>query len=124
MSASREKKKRQEYFAGGGVDAKAARAAEQKAAEKKAKILYDYLDGSKRFSATVREPFRSLMNVPLVTGDAEMDAAFIQGAKQRGLINVKGHRSVGGFRASLYNALPMESVEALVACMKEFEAKH
>lgn len=96
----------------------------QKLNRQKAQILYDYLDESKRFSATVENPYRSLMNVPFVTGDGDLDAAFIQGAKQRGLINVKGHRSVGGMRASIYNAMPIEGVKALVEYMNEFEKEN
>lgn len=90
--------------------------------EEKASLLYDYLDESKLFSATVAEEDRSLMNVPFVTGDPALDAVFIKGAEERGLVNLKGHRSVGGMRASIYNAMPVEGVEALVTYMKEFEA--
>ena len=90
--------------------------------EAKAKILYDFLDESKLFSGTVRKEDRSLMNVPFVTGDEEMDAKFIAEAKAAGFENLKGHRSVGGMRASIYNAMPQEGVEKLVAFMKEFEA--
>lgn len=89
--------------------------------EKKAKLLYDFLDESKLFRGTVVPKDRSLMNVPFVTGDAEMDAKFIKEAKEAGLENLKGHRSVGGMRASIYNAMPYEGVEALVAFMKKFE---
>ncbi len=92
--------------------------------EQKAKILYDYLDESKLFKGTVVKEDRSLMNVPFVTGDPQLDALFIQEAKVAGLENLKGHRSVGGMRASLYNAMPIEGVEALVAFMKQFEAAH
>ena len=90
----------------------------------KAQILYDYLDESKLFSGTVRVCDRSVMNVPFVTGDKELDAAFVKEAAAAGFVNLKGHRSVGGMRASLYNAMPVEGVEALVAFMKDFEAKH
>lgn len=89
--------------------------------EKKAKLLYDFLDESQLFRGTVVSKDRSLMNVPFVTGDAEMDAKFIKEAKEAGLENLKGHRSVGGMRASIYNAMPYEGVEALVAFMKKFE---
>ena len=90
----------------------------------KAQILYDYLDESKLFSGTVRVCDRSVMNVPFVTGDKELDAEFVKEAAAAGFVNLKGHRSVGGMRASLYNAMPVEGVEALVAFMKDFEAKH
>lgn len=89
--------------------------------EKKAAILYDYLDSSKMFHGTVEKGSRSLMNVPFVTGDDELDAKFIKEAKAAGFENLKGHRTVGGMRASIYNAMPMEGVEKLVAFMKEFE---
>ena len=89
--------------------------------EKKAKILYDFLDESKLFKGTVEKKDRSLMNVPFVTGDADMDAKFVKEAKEAGFENLKGHRSVGGMRASIYNAMPIEGVEALVAFMKKFE---
>lgn len=89
--------------------------------EKKAKLLYDFLDGSKLFKGTVVKEDRSLMNVPFVTGDQEMDAKFVKEAGERGFVNIKGHRSVGGMRASIYNAMPYEGVEALVSFMAEFE---
>lgn len=89
--------------------------------EKKAKLLYDFLDESKLFQGTVEPKDRSLMNVPFVTGDADLDAKFVKEAKEAGLENLKGHRSVGGMRASIYNAMPYEGVEALVAFMKKFE---
>ena len=92
--------------------------------EKKAKILYDYLDQSKLFKGTVRKEDRSLMNVPFVTGDKDMDAKFIKEATAAGFVNLKGHRTVGGMRASIYNAMPIEGVEKLVAFMREFEKKH
>ena len=92
--------------------------------EKKAKILYDFLDGSRLFKGTVRKEDRSLMNVPFVTGDAELDARFVKEAKAAGFENLKGHRTVGGMRASIYNAMPIEGVEALAAFMRDFEAKH
>jgi phosphoserine aminotransferase len=90
--------------------------------EKKAKILYDYLDSSKLFRGTVRKEDRSLMNVPFVIGDKEMEARFVKEAEANGLVSLKGHRTVGGMRASIYNAMPIEGVEKLVAFMKEFEA--
>lgn len=92
--------------------------------EKKAALLYNYLDQSNLFRGTVRAEDRSLMNVPFVTGDKELDALFVKEAKAAGFENLKGHRSVGGMRASIYNAMPYEGVEALVQFMKEFEAKH
>ena len=92
--------------------------------EKKAKILYDYLDESKMFSGTVAKKDRSLMNVPFVTGDKELDAKFVKEAKEAGFENLKGHRTVGGMRASIYNAMPIEGVEALVAFMKKFEKEN
>ena len=92
--------------------------------EKKAKILYDFLDESKLFKGTVEKKDRSLMNVPFVTGDAEMDAKFVKAAETAGFKNLKGHRSVGGMRASIYNAMPIEGVEALVAFMKKFEEEN
>ena len=92
--------------------------------EKKAKILYDYLDQSKMFSGTVVPKDRSLMNVPFVTGDEELDARFIQESKAAGFENLKGHRTVGGMRASIYNAMPIEGVRALVEFMKKFEEEN
>ncbi|MBD3379614.1 MAG: 3-phosphoserine/phosphohydroxythreonine transaminase [Candidatus Omnitrophica bacterium] len=88
---------------------------------KKASMLYDHIDGSDLFKSPVRKEDRSIMNVPFVTGDAEMDAKFIAGASERGLKTLKGHRTVGGMRASIYNAMPVEGVEALVKFMEEFE---
>ena len=92
--------------------------------EKKAKILYDFLDSSNLFKGTVRKEDRSLMNVPFVTGSEELDAEFVKAASAAGFENLKGHRTVGGMRASIYNAMPIENVEKLVAFMKEFEASH
>ena len=92
--------------------------------EKKAKLLYDFLDNSKLFKGTVEKEDRSLMNVPFVTGDESLDAKFIKEAKEAGLENLKGHRSVGGMRASIYNAMPYEGVEALVTFMKKFEEEN
>ena len=92
--------------------------------EEKAKILYDFLDQSKLFKGTVVKQDRSLMNVPFVTGDEEMDALFVKESKAAGLENLKGHRTVGGMRASIYNAMPREGVEALVKFMGEFEREN
>ncbi|MCI5759525.1 3-phosphoserine/phosphohydroxythreonine transaminase [Bilifractor sp. LCP19S3_H10] len=92
--------------------------------EKKAKLLYDYLDQSKLFKGTVRKEDRSLMNVPFVTGDKDLDAKFVAEAKEAGLENLKGHRTVGGMRASIYNAMPYAGVEALVKFMGEFEKEN
>ena len=92
--------------------------------EKKAKILYDFLDSSEMFKGTVVPEDRSLMNVPFVTGDADLDAKFVKAATEAGFINIKGHRSVGGMRASIYNAMPIEGVEKLVAFMKKFEEEN
>ncbi len=92
--------------------------------EKKAKILYDFLDQSKLFKGTVEAKDRSLMNVPFVTGNEELDAKFVKEAKAAGLENLKGHRSVGGMRASIYNAMPIEGVQALVDFMKKFEEEN
>ena len=92
--------------------------------EKKAAILYDFLDQSKLFKGTVEKKDRSLMNVPFVTGNADLDAKFVKEAKAAGFENLKGHRSVGGMRASIYNAMPQEGVEALVAFMKKFEEEN
>ena len=92
--------------------------------EEKAKLLYDFLDQSKLFKGTVVPEDRSLMNVPFITGNADLDAKFVAEAKKNGLENLKGHRSVGGMRASIYNAMPMGGVEKLVAFMKEFEAQN
>ena len=89
--------------------------------EQKAKILYDFLDESKLFHGTVVKKYRSLMNVPFVTGDKELDARFVKEAEAAGFVNLKGHRTVGGMRASIYNAMPIEGVEKLVAFMAEFE---
>ena len=92
--------------------------------EKKAKILYDFLDQSEMFKGTVVPEDRSLMNVPFVTGDEELDAKFVKEAKAAGFENLKGHRTVGGMRASIYNAMPIEGVEALVEFMKKFEEEN
>ena len=92
--------------------------------QKKATILYDFLDASKMFHGTVEKKDRSLMNVPFVTGNAELDAKFVKEAEAAGFVNLKGHRSVGGMRASIYNAMPLEGVAALVAFMAKFEAEN
>ncbi len=92
--------------------------------EKKAAVLYDFLDQSKMFKGTVVKEDRSLMNVPFVTGDDELDAKFIKAAKAAGFENLKGHRSVGGMRASIYNAMPIKGVEKLVEFMNKFEAEN
>ncbi|MBQ7134283.1 MAG: 3-phosphoserine/phosphohydroxythreonine transaminase [Ruminococcus sp.] len=92
--------------------------------EKKAKLLYDFLDSSKMFKGTVVKEDRSLMNVPFVTGDAELDAKFVKESTEAGFVNLKGHRSVGGMRASIYNAMPIEGVEKLVEFMKKFEEEN
>ena len=88
--------------------------------EKKANLLYDYLDSQDYYFAPVKKDSRSLMNVTFVTGDADLDKKFASEASKAGLKNLKGHRSVGGMRASIYNAMPYEGVEALVAFMKKF----
>ncbi|MBO7209354.1 MAG: 3-phosphoserine/phosphohydroxythreonine transaminase [Clostridia bacterium] len=96
----------------------------QKVNEEKAKILYDFLDSSSLFKGTVVKEDRSIMNVPFITGDDELNAEFIKTASSKGFVNLKGHRSVGGMRASIYNAMPTEGVIALVELMKDFEASH
>lgn len=92
--------------------------------EKKAKILYDFLDSSEMFKGTVVPEDRSLMNVPFVTGDEELDAKFVKEATDAGFVNLKGHRTVGGMRASIYNAMPIKGVEKLVEFMKKFEEEN
>ena len=99
-------------------------AAIEKVNIEKAKMLYDFLDESKLFKGTAQKPYRSRMNVTFVTDDPDMDAAFVKEAAAKGLVNLKGHRIVGGMRASIYNAMPVEGVKALVAFMKDFEAKN
>lgn len=99
-------------------------AAVQKINEKKAKILYDFLDSSKMFRGTVVKEDRSLMNIPFVTDSEELNAKFIKEATARGFVNLKGHRTVGGMRASIYNAMPVEGVIKLVEFMEEFEANN
>ena len=102
----------------GGVAALEARNIE------KAKLLYDYLDESKRFTGTAQTRDRSRMNVTFVTGDAALDAKFVKEAAAQGLVNLKGHRIVGGMRASIYNAMPVEGVQKLVDFMKQFETEN
>ena len=92
--------------------------------EEKAAILYDYLDHSTMFHPTVEPSSRSLMNVPFITGDTELDAKFVKAAEVAGFVNLKGHRTVGGMRASIYNAMPIEGVAALVEFMKKFEKEN
>ena len=92
--------------------------------QKKAKVLYDFLDESKLFRGTVRKEDRSLMNVPFVTGSEELDAEFVKKATAAGFVNLKGHRTVGGMRASIYNAMPIDGVEKLVEFMRAFEKDH
>lgn len=92
--------------------------------EEKAKILYDYLDSSKLFKGTVVKEDRSLMNVPFITGNKDLDAKFVKEAKEAGIENIKGHRTVGGMRASIYNAMPIEGVKYLVEFMKKFELEN
>ena len=102
----------------GGLEAMQARN------QQKAKVLYDFLDNSKMFKGTVEKKDRSLMNVPFVTGNQELDAKFVKEAEAAGFVNLKGHRSVGGMRASIYNAMPLEGVEKLVAFMADFEQRN
>ena len=96
----------------------------QKRNIEKAKVLYDFLDSSKLFKGTVRKEDRSLMNVPFVTDSDELNAKFVSESKAQGFVNLKGHRTVGGMRASIYNAMPEEGVVKLVEFMKKFEAEH
>jgi phosphoserine aminotransferase len=90
----------------------------------KAKLLYDYLDSTRFYHSPVTKENRSRMNIPFTLKDASLDEAFLKGAKERGLLQLKGHRSVGGMRASIYNAMPKEGVMALVDYMKDFEKKN
>ncbi len=92
--------------------------------EAKAKVLYDYLDQSKMFKGTVRPEDRSLMNVPFVTDSEELNAKFIKEATAAGFVSLKGHRTVGGMRASIYNAMPIEGVQKLVEFMAKFEKEN
>ena len=90
----------------------------------KAAMLYDFLDNSKLFKGTVVTEDRSLMNVPFVTGNEELDAKFVKESKAAGFVNLKGHRSVGGMRASIYNAMPVDGVKKLIEFMKKFEEEN
>lgn len=92
--------------------------------EQKAKLIYDFLDSSKLFKGTTAKEDRSLMNIPFVTGNADLDALFVNQATENGFVNIKGHRTVGGMRASVYNGMPLEGVEKLVAFMKKFEEEN
>ena len=105
------------------IQAQGGVAALEKVNVEKANLLYGFLDESRLFRGTAAKPDRSRMNVTFVSGDPETDAAFVKEAAARGLVNLKGHRIVGGMRASIYNAMPIEGVQALVSFMKEFEAK-
>ncbi len=96
----------------------------EKLNKEKAEILYDFLDQSKMFSGTAAKEDRSIMNIPFITGSDDLDKEFISGATKEGLVNLKGHRSVGGMRASIYNAMPVEGVQKLVDFMKKFESSH
>lgn len=106
------------------IESKGGVAALQKINEEKAKILYDFLDSSSLFRGTVVKEDRSLMNIPFVTGNEDLDAKFVKEAKEAGFVNLKGHRTVGGMRASIYNAMPVEGVEKLVQFMRDFEARN
>lgn len=96
----------------------------EKINREKAKMLYDYIDQSKLYSNPVNKEDRSYMNIPFVTGDKELDAKFVKEAKEAGIVNIKGHRTVGGMRASIYNAMPIEGVEYLINFMKKFEEEN
>lgn len=86
--------------------------------------MYDYIDASKLYSNPVAKEDRSYTNIPFVTGDKDLDTKFVQEAKEAGIVNIKGHRTVGGMRASIYNAMPLEGVEALIAFMRKFEEEN
>ncbi len=92
--------------------------------KEKAELFYSYLDQSEMFKGTVEKESRSLMNIPFITGNEELDARFVKEAEMAGFINLKGHRTVGGMRASIYNAMPIEGVRSLIAFMKDFEMKN
>jgi phosphoserine aminotransferase len=96
----------------------------QKINEYKAGLLYDFIDNSSLYTNSVNKKDRSLMNVPFVTGSEELDAEFVKEATKNGLVSLKGHRLVGGMRASIYNAMPVEGVKALIEFMKKFEMEH
>ena len=102
----------------GGLEAMEARNV------KKAQVLYDFLDGSRLFKGCAEKDSRSIMNVTFVTGDKELDGEFVKEAAAAGFVNLKGHRSVGGMRASIYNAMPPEGIDALVAFMAKFEQEN
>ncbi len=106
------------------LKAKGGVKAMNQANEYKAKLLYDFIDNSKLYKNNVVPEFRSIMNVPFVTGDTDTDAKFVAEAKRAGLVSLKGHRLVGGMRASIYNAMPVEGVEALIEFMKKFETEN
>ena len=90
----------------------------------KAKLLYDFIDNSNLYKNNIKKEDRSLMNVVFVTGDEDLDKEFVKEAKAANIVNIKGHRSVGGMRASIYNAMPIEAVEYLINFMKDFEIQH
>ena len=92
--------------------------------ERKAQKLYDYIDSSSFYTSPAEKPYRSMMNVTFVTKDPELDKIFPKEAQNSGFVNLKGHRSVGGMRASIYNAMPEEGIDKLIEFMKEFEAKN
>ena len=96
----------------------------EKINREKAKLLYDYIDQSKLYSNPVKKEDRSYTNIPFVTPTKELDAKFIEEAKEYGIVNIKGHRSVGGMRASIYNAMPLDGVKALITFMKKFEEEN
>ena len=106
------------------IKAQGGLAAMKERNEKKAALLYDFLDSSSFFKGTVEKKDRSIMNVPFIIGDKELEAQFVKEAEANGLTSLKGHRSVGGMRASIYNAMPYEGVQARVAFMKKFEEEH
>lgn len=108
----------------GWIEEKGGVAAIEAMNREKAAILYDYLDESELFKGTAAKKDRSLMNIPFVTGDADLDAKFVKEATAQGFVNLKGHRSVGGMRASIYNAMPIEGVKELVAFMRKFEKQN
>ena len=106
------------------LKAKGGLPAMEQANRAKAKLLYDFLDASSFFISPVARDNRSLMNIPFTLKNAALDEEFLKGAKARNMAQLKGHKSVGGMRASIYNAMPIEGVQALVAYMKEFEKQH
>lgn len=124
MGGAKEKIKGEFLANGVRNDLKHTREVMKQRNEEKAKLLYDFLDQSKLFKGTVVPEDRSLMNVPFITGNADLDAKFVKESKEAGLENLKGHRTVGGMRASIYNAMPKKGVETLVAFMKKFEEEN